>query len=251
VKFPLRAEGRTLILGHRGAKGYAPENTFPSFQKALELGVDIIELDVHITRDGRLIVCHDDSLERTTGLRKLIGEVTWEEIRDLDAGRWFGQQFSGTRIPLLEEVLEWAKSKIPLVVEIKRGFGEREDIVEKVVQAVKSCGMEEEVELISFDHRFVRKAKEIAPEIAGGILYVGALVDPVRAAKDALADALHPHFAYVDKTLVEKAHEAGLAVSTWVVNEPETARLLASWGVDCIGSDYPDRVKKALKVKNG
>ncbi|MCS7286080.1 MAG: glycerophosphodiester phosphodiesterase family protein [Anaerolineae bacterium] len=247
MAFPLRPQGKTLILGHRGAKGYAPENTFPSFQKALELGVDIIELDVHITKDGRIIVCHDDSLDRTTGLRKLIGESTWDEIRNLDAGKWFGPEFAGAKIPLLEEVLEWARGRIPLVVEIKRGFGEREDIVEKTVEIIKECKMEREVELISFDHRFVRKAKEIAPEIPGGILYVGALIDPVRAARDALADALHPHFAYVDKALIEKAHEAGLAVSAWVVNDPETARLLALWGVDCIGSDYPDRVKKALE----
>jgi len=247
MPFPLKAQGRTLILGHRGAKGYAPENTFPSFQKALELGVDMIELDVHITRDGEIVVCHDDSLERTTGLRKLIGELTWEEIRKLDAGKWFGPEFAGAKIPLLEEVLSWAKGKIPVVVEIKRGFGEREDIVERTIEVIRVCGMEGEVEVISFDHRFVKKAKEIAPEIAGGILYVGTLVDPVRAARDAHADALHPHFAYVDRELVEQAHAAGLAVSTWVVNDPETARLLASWEVDCIGSDYPDRVKKALE----
>ncbi len=247
MPFPLRAEKKPLILGHRGAKGYAPENTFPSFQKALELGVDIIELDVHITRDGRIVVCHDDSLERTTGVRRLIGESTWEEIRHLDAGKWFGPEFVGVRIPLLEEVLDWARGKVPVVVEIKRGVGEREDIVERTVAIVKECGMEGEVEIISFDHRFVRRAKEIAPEIAAGILYVGALVDPIRAARDALADALHPHFAYVDKELVEKAREAGLAVSAWVVNDPETARLLASWGVDCIGSDYPDRIRRALE----
>jgi glycerophosphoryl diester phosphodiesterase len=207
----------------------------------------MIELDVHITRDGEIVVCHDDSLERTTGLRKLIGELTWEEIRKLDAGKWFGPEFAGAKIPLLEEVLSWAKGKIPVVVEIKRGFGEREDIVERTIEVIRACGMEGEVEVISFDHRFVKKAKEIAPEIAGGILYVGTLVDPVRAARDAHADALHPHFAYVDRELVEQAHAAGLAVSTWVVNDPETARLLASWGVDCIGSDYPDRVKKALE----
>jgi glycerophosphoryl diester phosphodiesterase len=207
----------------------------------------MIELDVHITRDGEIVVCHDDSLERTTGLRKLIGELTWEEIRKLDAGKWFGPEFAGAKIPLLEEVLRWAKGKIPVVVEIKRGFGEREDIVERTIEVIRVCGMEGEVEVISFDHRFVKKAKEIAPEIAGGILYVGTLVDPVRAARDAHADALHPHFAYVDRELVEQAHAAGLAVSTWVVNDPETARLLASWEVDCIGSDYPDRVKKALE----
>jgi glycerophosphoryl diester phosphodiesterase len=207
----------------------------------------MIELDVHITRDGEIVVCHDDSLERTTGLRKLIGELTWEEIRKLDAGKWFGPEFAGAKIPLLEEVLSWAKGKIPVVVEIKRGFGEREDIVERTIEVIRVCGMEGEVEVISFDHRFVKKAKEIAPEIAGGILYVGTLVDPVRAARDAHADALHPHFAYVDRELVEQAHAAGLAVSTWVVNDPETARLLASWEVDCIGSDYPDRVKKALE----
>jgi glycerophosphoryl diester phosphodiesterase len=207
----------------------------------------MIELDVHITRDGEIVVCHDDSLERTTGLRKFIGELSWEEIRKLDAGKWFGPEFAGAKIPLLEEVLSWAKGKIPVVVEIKRGFGEREDIVERTIEVIRACGMEGEVEVISFDHRFVKKAKEIAPEIAGGILYVGTLVDPVRAARDAHADALHPHFAYVDRELVEQAHAAGLAVSTWVVNDPETARLLASWGVDCIGSDYPDRVKKALE----
>ncbi|HDN80156.1 MAG: glycerophosphodiester phosphodiesterase [Chloroflexi bacterium] len=246
----LAKQGKTLILGHRGARGYAPENTMPSFQKALEMGVDLVELDVRLTRDKQVVVLHDESLKRTTGVAGLVGDFTWEEISHLDAGSWFGPEFAGTHIPLLEEVFRWAKGRVRLVVEIKHEQPDSELLVDKTVELVKRYGLQEEVEIISFDHHLVKRVKELEPGISTGILYVAVLVDPVAAARAAGADAIHPKYTFLNEETVREAHNAGLAVSTWVVNEPEPALKLASWGVDCIGTDYPDRIIKALR-ENG
>lgn len=252
MSLPLRARGGVpYVIGHRGAQGYAPENTMPSFRKALEMHVDLIELDVHITGDDRVVVLHDESLERTTGLPRMVGDLTWEELSRLDAGSWFGDEFAGTRIPLLEEVLRWARGKTRLVVEIKHGQPRCDRLVEKTVELIKSYRMEDAVEVISFDHRLVRMVKELAPEISAGILYVAILADPVAAARAAHADALHPLYLFLDEATIREAHRAGLAVSTWVVNEPEVALKLASWGVDSIASDYPDRIIEALRARSG
>jgi len=239
-------EERPRVIGHRGARGHAPENTMPSFRKALELGADWIELDVHITKDGRLVVIHDDSVDRTTDGSGLIASLTWDEIRHLDAGSWYDPAFTGAHIPLLEEVLEWARGRVPLIMEMKHAWQEKDDLVDRVVEAIRRHQMVEQVEVISFDHRMVRRVKELEPAISTGILYVAALADPIEVARAARADALHPQYSYVDGELVQEAHRAGLAVSPWVVNDPELARLLASWGVDSIGTDYPDRLVTAL-----
>src|SRR5919197_4354903 len=100
--------GRPLVVGHRGAMGYAPENTLASFELAVEQGADVVELDVHLSRDGQVVVIHDEQLDRTTDGRGLVGDRTLDELKRLDAGSWFDPRFAGQRIPTLHEVLAWA-----------------------------------------------------------------------------------------------------------------------------------------------
>jgi glycerophosphoryl diester phosphodiesterase len=237
----LRTPGAPVLrVGHRGAKGHAPENTFASFNLAVELGVSAVETDVHLSRDGEVVLIHDHTVDRTTDGRGFVRDMTLAELKRLDAGAWFDPRFAGQRIPTLAELLDWAHDRVGVAIEIKNGPIYYPGIAAKVLRLLKEHGMERQAILISFDHLVLREAKMIAPDVATGILYVGRFVDEVGAARAAGADALHPNWAFVTPDLVEKAHAGGLAVSPWCPNDLATIRLLGDMGVDSIGTDYPD-----------
>jgi glycerophosphoryl diester phosphodiesterase len=236
--------GKVLVIGHRGALGLAPENTLAGFRKGLECGADLLELDVHLTADGELAVIHDSDVSRTTDGHGRVRQMTLAQLRALDAGSWFDPSFRGERIPSLPEVLDWARGRIPLVVEIKGDPEPAPDIEARLVETLRAHAMLDEVIVISFHHPSVRRVKEIAPDVATGILYQARLVDAVGAARAARADAIRPSWSYVSRELVEEAHVAGLCASTWNANDDERAAYLVDLGVDSIGSDYPDRLRR-------
>jgi len=237
----LLSKGRPLVVGHRGAMGHFPENTMLSFRKAVELGADWIELDVHLSRDGRLVVIHDELLDRTTDGRGPVGSRTFEELRKLDAGASRGPEYAGERIPSLEEVLVWAHAAGTFVdIEIKSGPIVYPGIERAVVKALADAGMRERAIVISFDHHAVRRVREADDDVATGVLYAGRPVDAVAMARAAEADALLPHWAYVREEDIRSAHEAGLVVAPWVTSEPEIARSLFRMGIDGIGTNHPD-----------
>ncbi len=237
----LRQPGAPVLrVGHRGAKGLAPENTLASFNKGVELGVDAVETDVHLARDGEVVIIHDHTVDRTTNGHGYVKDMTVEELKQLDAGAWFDPRFAGQRILTLKELLEWAHDRAPLAIEIKNGPIYYPGIGEKTVQLLREHDMALQAIIISFDHYVLREIKMMAPEIATGLLYVGRLVDPVGAAQVAGADALHPNWAFVTPDLIEMAHAAGLAVSPWCPNDLPTIKMLDEMGVDSIGTDYPN-----------
>ncbi len=237
----LRPAGAPLLrVGHRGAKGHAPENTLSSFTIAVGMGVDVIETDVHLTKDGVPVLIHDHTVQRTTDGHGYVKDMTLAELKKLDAGRWYAAQFAGERIPTLEELLAWARGRVAVALEIKNGPIYYPGIAEKIIAALDRHDMTRQAILISFDHRVVREAKEIAPEVLTGILYVGRLADPVAAARAAAADALHPQWAYITADEVATAHAAGLAISAWNPNDLPTLRMLSDLGVDSAGTDYPE-----------
>jgi glycerophosphoryl diester phosphodiesterase len=237
----LRAPGAPMLrVGHRGARGHAPENTMASFAKGAEMGVDAVETDIQLSKDGEVVLIHDHTVDRTTSGGGFVRDMTLAELKGLDAGGWYDPRFAGERIPILAELLAWAKDRVGVALEIKNGPIYYPGIVEKTVRVVRRHGMERQVILISFDHLVLREAKTIAPEIATGILYVGGLVDAVAAARAALADSLNPHWAYVTPELVRAAHAAGIAVSAWNPNDAATLRMLSDMGVDSAGTDYPE-----------
>jgi glycerophosphoryl diester phosphodiesterase len=237
----LRAPGAPVLrVGHRGAKGHAPENTFASFNLAMEMGVNAVETDVHLSKDGEVVLIHDHTVDRTTDGRGFVKDMTLRELKQLDAGSWYDIRFAGQRIPTLSELLEWARDRVGVAIEIKNGPIYYPGIAEKVIRLLKDQSMERQAILISFDHLVLREAKMIAPDVATGILYVGRFVNEPGAARAAAADALHPNWAFVTPDLVENAHAAGLAVSPWCPNDLPTMRLLNEMGVDSMGTDYPD-----------
>jgi len=246
-----RSGGRPRVFGHRGAMGYAPENTFASFEQAVEIGVDAIELDVHLTADGEVVVIHDHELDRTTDGEGIVGEKTLAELKSVDAGRRFGEEFTGQRIPTLGEVLEWAQGRCVLDIEIKGGPWPYPGLEAKVVELIREHEMTDETMVISFHHPTVATVKSLAPEIAVGTLWSARPLDPVGVARGAGANAILPMWPYCDAETVERAHLAGLSVHPWTVSEPRAIERLIALGVDSICSNHPDVVVGALRKHSG
>jgi glycerophosphoryl diester phosphodiesterase len=238
-----RERGRVWVVGHRGAMGHCPENTMKSFERALELGADWIELDVHLSRDGQLVVIHDETLDRTTSGHGPVRDRSLVELKALDAGE-------GERIPTLDEVLAWAHRRSTIVdIEIKNAPIFYAGIEEAVVASLDRHGMREQVIVISFDHSAVRRVKELAPDVATGVLYTCRPLDGgVPLARAAGADAILPHWAYVTETDVGVAHAAGLSVAPWASSDPSVLRHLIACGVDAIGTNHPDVLRDTLEA---
>jgi glycerophosphoryl diester phosphodiesterase len=246
LELEAKGSGKVLVIGHRGALGYVPENTMPSFAKGVECGADLIELDVHLTADDAIVVIHDDDVSRTTDGRGVVRGMTLAEIRGLDAGSRFDPKYRGERIPTLDEVLDWAKGRVQLVVEIKGGPLPAPGIEERVVQALRDHRMVDAVMAISFHHPAVKRLKGLEPALATGILYSGLLVDTVGAARATGTESVRPQWNYWTRELVDEVHAAGLLASSWVANDEPRMEYLVGMGVDSIGCDYPDRLRHYL-----
>ena len=233
------------VIGHRGAAGYAPENTMVSFERGIALRADAIEFDVHPTTDGELVVIHDPTLERTTNGSGFVSAHSLAQLQQLDAGSWFDPSFGSCRVPTLHEVLDWAKGRVKVLIEIKQGPIFYPNVEELLIAALDQHGMRGDALVISFDHQSVHKLKRLAPDIATGILYYGRVVDPVGLARDAGADALMPHWSLLTKEEVAAAHAAGLIIGPWGGAEQNYEFILAT-GVDAVLADFPDRPRQVL-----
>jgi glycerophosphoryl diester phosphodiesterase len=221
--------------------GHRPENTMASFEHALALGADWIELDVHLSRDDALIVIHDETLDRTTNGHGPVREHTLAELRTLDAG-------GGQHIPTLDEVLAWARERETIVdIEIKNAPVYYSGIEHRVVTAVRAAGMMNDVIVISFDHAAARRVHEVEPRITTGVLYACRPTDGgIGLARAAGADAVLPQWSFVTREDVDAAHAAGLAVAPWATSDPEVMRHLIACGVDSIGTNHPDILRDVV-----
>lgn len=238
--------GKVLIVGHRGALGLAPENTMASFQKGLETGCDLIETDIHLSRDGALILMHDGDVSRTTDGKGRIKDMTLEEIRRLDAGSWFGERFRGERVPVLGELLDWAKKRIPVVIEVKGDPRPAKGIEAALLAELHRHGVVEDVMVIGFHHDCLKRIKQMEPSITVGLTYSCRLADTVGAARATGASSIRPRWDYWDAQLVEECHEAGLTAHAWIANDEERTAYLVEMGIDSLGVDFPDRVRPYL-----
>ncbi len=233
---------RPQIIAHRGASGYAPENTMAAFRRALELGADAIELDVVQSRDGELMVIHDETPRRTTRTRGRVDDFTADNLKQLDAGSWFAPEFRGERIPTLREVLAWVRGKTQVWIEIKSA---NPNLVLKTIREEKML-----------DHVVVFSLKLDVMESLINAPVDRSLVFPrytrriptIRQLCD-LADALNltsvaPHYSLVTKRFVEQLHKENLGVAVWTANRKLTIRRLIRADADAIITNYPDRVRK-------
>jgi len=240
--------GRVWVVGHRGAMGYRPENTLASYEHALALGADWIECDCHLSRDGALVVMHDETVDRTTNGHGLVRDHTLQELKQLDAGAWFAPEYAGQRVLTVEELLDFARGRDTVLdIEIKNAPLYYDGIEEAVVNALARTNMADQAIVISFDHRAVGKVKALNERVATGVLYAGRPADGgLGLAKQVNADALLPHYAYVTREDVDAAHAAGLSVAPWATSDPAILRQLIQAGVDGIGTNHPDVLRSLL-----
>jgi len=222
---------KVLVIAHRGASGYEPENTLRSVEKALELGADMVEVDVHVSRDGYIVVIHDARLERTTNGKGYVKDLTLEELKKLDAGL-------GEQIPTLEEVIQLVKGKARLVVEIKVPGTEK-----RVLQEIKENRLEDEALITSFYHPVIRWVKELNPNVQAGVIIASRPVKPAQLAIDAKANALFPKYTFVDQEMVLVAHKNNLVVYPWTVDTLSEINPLIKMGVDGIVTNKPSILK--------
>ena len=212
--------GRTLLGGHRGNAAECPENTLASFQSAIELGVDLIECDVHRSEDGGLPVIHDHLVDRTTDGSGLVRDFSMAELKRFDAGSWKDPKFAGERIPSLDEVLALASGKAGVAIEIKNLPLPYPGIEDAVVSAVKNARMVDQVVVISFDHRSIKRVAELEPAITTGVLEASRPVDVLRVMDDAEADVFCPHWAAIEPETASELHDAGKLIGVWTVDDP-------------------------------
>lgn len=235
---------RPQVIGHRGAPAEAPENTLAAFRRALAIGVDGIELDVHLSADGEPVVIHDPLLDRTTDGHGLVGARSLAELRTLDAGRRFAEAFSGERIPTLMEALDLLRP-VRAILEIKNGPIWYPGIAGRVAAAVRSSG-HRAVTVSSYDHAVLGEVRSAFSSLDTAVLYMARPIHPLRLAQDAGAGILHPNWHYLTPDVVAAAHQAGLRVETWVVDEPDHLAAVVAMAVDGIMTNRPDRLRAVL-----
>ena len=228
---------KPLLIGHRGYPARYPENTLASFKGAMDAGCDMIELDVTLTRDRKVVVIHDDTLDRTTTGKGLVRGHSFEEIEMLDAGSWFDPRFAAERMPELSEVLKLTAGRCLLNIEIKASAFEPDfpaDAIEhQAVQLVKTTGAMDRVIISSFDQRILQRiaAMDAPPALA--------LISDHAADRNVLERLLaekafswHPRFTVLTRDQVDMLHAAGLKIFPWTINTREEAQKLLALGVD-------------------
>ena len=251
------------VYAHRGGAGLAPENTLAAFRKAMELGVDAMEMDLHVTRDGEIVVIHDETVDRTTDGRGIVADLTLDELRRWDAGGKFAPAFRGERIPTLREVIDLVtasgNTRIRLILELKfhpDHPGKPEDFEQRVLDILRQTGFVYRVRIISFQHPSLAKLKALEPRIPTGLLAGGRTAphDPVALVRQYRADYYSPSVRHVTAEAVTAVHQAGIPVVPWTANEEAEMRRLMALGIgamagDAITTDYPDRLLKLLKAR--
>lgn len=230
----------SLIYGHRGASGYAPENTLPAFQLAMDMGADGFELDVHLSKDGELVVIHDETVDRTTDGTGLVRELTLAQLKKLDAYNGM-DAYRGTRIPTLGEVFDLIRHTRHIVnVEIKTDEWFYPQIEEKCLALAAEKGIEDRVIYSSFNHYTLMKLRQLKPDAKLGMLFGDIMVRPWEYAQQLSVDYLHPMKMniYVPG-FAEGAKAAGCGINMWTINDEETMHQCMKHGAGII-TNYPD-----------
>lgn len=239
---------QTLNFAHRGANTFAPENTMAAFKKAAQLGVDGLEFDVQLSKDGVPVIIHDEKLDRTTSGQGLVKDFTLANLQALDAGSWFAPEFSGAEIPTLDQVLdEFRDSDLQFNIELKSGIILYPGLEEAVLKSVSERKLEERVLISSFNHYSLVACHELNPAMRTGILYVAGLYEPWNYAKALGCYSVHPLFYHLQHPeIVMGFKEHNLPVYAWTVNEIEYMKLMVAGGIEAIITDRPQDLNKVL-----
>lgn len=234
-------------VAHRGATAYAPENTIAAFDLAVDMKADYIEIDVQRSKDGELVLIHDTTVDRTTDGTGKVGELTFEQLRSLDAGSWKGEQYEGEPIPTFEEILDRYRGKVGILIELKAP--ELYPGIEKqVAEALKERNLDkpqnEKIIIQSFNFVSMKTTNELLPLVPIGVLTSNRAHTTPEALQEfsTYADWFNPSYGIVTEELVNQVHSLGMKIGSWTVRSQEAADFLFEMKVDAIITDYPDYV---------
>ena len=238
------------IFAHRGASGYAPENTLIAIKQAIEMKVDGIEIDIQLTRDGRIVLMHDWKVDRTTTGRGYVYELDYNYIKSLDAGQWFTKDFIGEVVPTLEEVLDILPQDMILNIEIKDTARHHSKIEEKLLEVLKKYPDKfENIIVSSFHHDKIKKLQELEPKLKLALLTNSEFIEIEKylSTNELSSYSYHPEINHVSKEDIEKLYAKGIKIFVWTVNKEEDLNYLVELGVDGVISDYPDIMKELIR----
>ncbi|MDD3625963.1 MAG: glycerophosphodiester phosphodiesterase family protein [bacterium] len=238
------------IIGHRGARGLAPENTLISFKKGLESNADYIEFDIQLTKDNKVAVIHDYSLQRTTGINGLVSEFTLAEIKKADAGAWFSEEFRGQQLPSLEEALDFIIPKAIPVIEIKMSYFYNPDFKKYLTPILEEYSKKSHLIVISFFHPILKELKNDLKNIETAVLYNSALTAPWQVAESVKADAVHPRADSINMDIINELKKRGYPIRPWVINTEKEFKIFLDAGVDALGTDFPNILNEFLSQNN-
>ena len=244
---------RPLVIGHRGNAGPAPANTLVGYEQAIDMGLDMIEVDVRVTCDGALVLIHDDPVDATTDGQGRVDSLTLDEIRGLDAGSWKSSEYAGQRVPTLTEALELARGRIRVSLDLKD-----ERAIPRMAHAVRDAGVLDEVVVCGCDARRAGMVRQAEPRFSvtlnmdsdmeelAGRDYPRFMAAYIAQAVDASLAALNMSFRHVTPELVREAHLHCLPVWAWTVDDPADVQRVVAMGVDAVYSNWPKRVLEVL-----
>lgn len=239
---------RPIIIAHRGASGEAPENTLSAFELALKQECDAIELDLHLSADGELIVCHDFTINRTTNGEGSIRELTLKELKKVDASYRFSEQYKGEQIPLLEEVFDLVPPHIMVNVEIKSDYDQQ--VQPKLLELMARKNRIDQVVVSSFNHKSLYQLKLLEPSIKVGLLYSEAVVHhwKLQESFGMPLFSLHPGHNTIDDKDIALAVAHRIEIYPYTINSEELLSKFINWNVSGIITDYPARMKALLEA---
>ncbi len=237
-----------INFAHRGASGDYPENTLLAFEEGIKCGASGIELDVHKTKDNKIVVIHDEDIERTFKGKGLVKDFTLNELKEFNTRKELFKNFKTSKIPTLEEVLNLIKnSNVILNIELKTDEIHYEGIEEDVINLINKYKMNNKVIISSFNPKSIKICKEINEEIKTGLLYYKPMEDVIEFAKSLKADAIHPDLRLVSKELIDEAHKNNLEVNVYTVDAPIYMRKLIEAKADGIFTNYPALLDEIMK----
>jgi glycerophosphoryl diester phosphodiesterase len=242
----IEVDDAVAITAHRGSSVVAPENTMTAIRRAIEDGSDYVEIDVQRTADGALILTHDKDMKRVSGVARNVSDMTFEEIRKLDVGSFFGAEFADERVPTLEEVIEVAQeSGVKLNIELKFG-GKNLVMARDVVDLVREKGFKDQCVVTSLNYAGVMEVKKHDPSMRTGLIVTASIGDVTRLEVDLLSVSS----GAVSRDLIARAADAGKEVHVWTVNDVGGMNTMIHMSVDNIITDKPDVLAELLETRS-
>ncbi len=243
----------TLIIAHRGSAGTHPENTMEAFYEAERVKADGIELDVQLTRDGEIVVIHDETVDRTTNGKGFVKDYTFKDIQKLQANyKYKSKLFKKNRVPSLREVFQWMKGNELLCnIELKNSIMDYPGMEEKVIELIREFGFQDRIIISSFNHYSIVACYRLEPEVEIAPLYSSGLFMPWIYAQSLRAGGIHPKLKAVRDDIIIEAMNNGIAVRPYTVNKVEQMTRLLNLGCSAFVTDFPEKAWKLRESKKG